>query len=37
MNDLVQEAGLLMKAADKFDPDRGLGFLLMLYGDQSSV
>ena len=27
MNDLVQEAGLgLMKAADKFDPDRGVGF-----------
>jgi RNA polymerase sigma-32 factor len=27
MNDLIQEAGLgLMKAADKFDPDRGLRF-----------
>ena len=27
MNDLVQEAGLgLMKAADKFDPDRGVRF-----------
>src|SRR6056297_3181931 len=27
MNDLIQEAGLgLMKAADKFDPDRGVGF-----------
>jgi hypothetical protein len=28
MNDLIQEAGLgLMKAADKFDPDRGVRFL----------
>ena len=27
MNDLIQEAGLgLMKAADKFDPDRGVRF-----------
>jgi len=38
MNDLIQEAGLwLMKAADKFDPDRGVRALFHLCGlvDQS--
>ena len=33
MNDLIQEAGLgLMKAAEKFDPDRGVRFRPMQCG-----
>ena len=35
MNDLIQEAGLgLMKAADKFDPDRGVRFSTYAVVDQ---